>query len=274
MASYQTRQRDPLLDHRVQAMLERRGRELFGLFLIALAVAFALMLASYSASDPGWMVATDQPAHNVLGRLGAAISSTLMTVGGLGSWGIPVVILAWGLRFASHQGAERAVSRVVFAVIAVALGSVYCATLVPDASWPHSFGLGGLFGDTILASLLGIMPGSAAVALKLLSLFVALGFLGMMLFVTGFNLRELLLVASFLALGLVVAYTGLMTALGKTATGSFSAAQSLSARWQERRARNAERAAADYSSRQTARQAARAAAIGTARMTEAVVEDD
>ncbi len=274
MASYQTRQRDPLLDHRVQAILERRSRELFGLFLIALAVAFGLMLASYSASDPGWMVATDQPAHNVLGRLGAAISSTLMTVGGLGSWSIPTVIVAWGLRFTSHQGAERAVSRVVFAVIAVALGSVYCATLVPDAAWPHSFGLGGLFGDTILASLLGIMPGSAAVALKLLSLLVAVGFLAMLLFVTGFNFRELLRIASFLALGLVVAYSGLMVALGKTASGSFSAAQSLSSRWQERRASNAERAAADYTSRQTAKQAARAVAIGTARMAESVVEDE
>ena len=274
MASYQTRHRDPLLDHRVQAMLERRGRELFGLVLIALAVGFALMLATYSASDPGWMVATDQPAHNVLGRLGAAISSTLMTVGGLGAWGIPTVILAWGLRFAAHQGAERVVSRVVFAVFAVALGSVYCATLVPDAAWPHSFGLGGLFGDTILASLLGFMPGSAVVALKLLSLFVALGFLATMLFVTGFNWRELMLVAGFLALGLVVAYIAIITALGKTASGSVFAARSLSARWQERRATQAERAAADYTSRQTARQAARAAAIGTARMAESVPEED
>ena len=42
MASYHTRQRDPLLDHRVQAMLERRGRELFGLFLIALALLYSV----------------------------------------------------------------------------------------------------------------------------------------------------------------------------------------------------------------------------------------
>lgn len=274
MASYQSRQRDPLLDHRVQAMLERRGRELFGLFLIALSLAFALMLMTYSASDPGWMVATDQPANNALGRLGAAVSSTLMTVSGLGSWGIPVVILAWGLRFASHQGADRAVARVVFAVIAVALGSVYAATLVPGSGWPHSFGLGGLFGDTILASLMGLIPGSAAIALKLLSLLVAVAFVAMMLFVTGFNLTELARVIRFLGLGLVVAYSGLMTALGKGAQGSVAASLTVAERWKERKASRAERAAEDYASRQTARQAARAAAVGTARMAEAVVEDD
>lgn len=60
MASYQARQRDPLLDQSMQAMLERRGREALGLGLIALGAAFALMLMSYSANDPGWMVATDQ----------------------------------------------------------------------------------------------------------------------------------------------------------------------------------------------------------------------
>ncbi|MBI1173016.1 DNA translocase FtsK [bacterium] len=274
MASYQSRQRDPLLDQRVQAMLERRGRELFGLVLIALACGFALMLMSYSANDPGWMVATDQPAHNVLGRVGAAMSSTLMTVGGLGSWGIPVVLGVWGVRFATHQGADRAVSRVVFAVIAVALGSVYCATLVPSAHWPHSFGLGGLFGDTILASLMGIIPGSAAFALKLLSLIVALATLAMFLFVTGFSLRELALIARFLAVGLVFAYSALLTALGKGAQGSVSAAQSIGSRWQERRATNAERAAEDYAARQAAKQAARAAAIGTARMVQAEDEPD
>ena len=34
MASYQARQRDPLLDQNTQAMLEKRGRELLGLALI------------------------------------------------------------------------------------------------------------------------------------------------------------------------------------------------------------------------------------------------
>ncbi len=272
MASYQARQRDPLLDQSVQAMLERRGREALGLGLIALSAAFALMLATYSANDPGWMVATDQAAHNLLGRLGASVASTLMTVGGLGSWCIPTVMVAWGLRFASHKGADRAVSRIMFAVIAVAMGSVYAATLVPGASWPHSFGLGGLFGDTILASLLNIMPGSAAVALKMLTLLIAAAFVALMLYVTGFTTVELHRIARFLAFGLLVAFNGLLLAMGRGAYSAGTAAQTMGARLQDRRADNARRAAEDYAQRQSARDLARAAAIGTARMVDA--EDD
>ncbi|MFM2351130.1 MAG: hypothetical protein RIR04_2096, partial [Pseudomonadota bacterium] len=269
MASYQARQRDPLLDQSMQAMLERRGREALGLGLIALAATFALMLMSYSANDPGWMVATDQVAHNLLGRLGASVASTLMTVGGLGSWCIPTVLMAWGLRFASHKGADRAVSRMVFAVIAVAMGSVYAATLVPGASWPHSFGLGGLFGDTILASLLNIMPGSAAVALKVLTLIIAAIFVSLMLYVTGFSLNELQRIARFLRFGLLVAFNALLLAMGRGAYGAGAAAQTMGARWQDRRASNALRAAEDYAQRKTAKELARAAAIGTARMVDA-----
>ncbi len=269
MASYQARQRDPLLDHSVQAMLERRGREALGLALIAVGTAFALMLASYSANDPGWMVATDQVAHNLLGRLGASVASTLMTIGGLGSWCIPTVMVAWGLRFASHKGADRAVSRVMFAVIAVAMGSVYAATLVPGASWPHSFGLGGLFGDTILASLLNIMPGSAAVALKVLTLLIAAVFVALMLYVTGFSMVELQRIARFLAFGLLVAFNGLLLAMGRGAYSAGTAAQTMGARWQDRRADNARRAAEDFAQRQSAKDLARAAAIGTARMVDA-----
>ena len=272
MASYQARQRDPLLDQTMQAMLERRGREALGLGLIAVGAIFALMLASYSANDPGWMVATDQVAHNLLGRLGASVASTLMTVGGLGSWCIPTVLMAWGLRFASHKGADRAVSRMVFAVIAVAMGSVYAATLVPGASWPHSFGLGGLFGDTILASLLNIMPGSAAVALKVLTLLIAAVFMALMLYVTGFNLAELQRIGRFLGFGLLVAFNGLLLGLGRGAYSAGAAAQTMGARWQDRRVSNALRAAEDYAERQTAKDLARAAAIGTARMVDA--EDD
>ena len=274
MASYQSRQRDPLLDQRVQAMLERRGRELFGLALIGLAFAFALILLSYSPSDPGWMVSSDQPVNNALGRLGAAVASTLITVGGMGAWGIPAVLCAWGVRFAAHIGADRAVSRVVFAVIAVALGSVYAATLVPGIDWPHKFGLGGLFGDTIALSLLTIIPGSTLVAVKILSLVSALAFVAMFLFVTGFSFRELALTAGFLAVGLVFAYHSLMQLLGKGAVGSVTAASTLGARLAERRAAAAERAEAERVTRVAAKAAAKAQTIGTARMTHAEEEEE
>ena len=61
MASYQVRQRDPLIDEGTQAMLERRGRELIGLGLIAVAALVFLMLATYSPTDLGWLEALFDP---------------------------------------------------------------------------------------------------------------------------------------------------------------------------------------------------------------------
>ena len=46
MASYQARQRDPLLDQNVSAMLERRGRELLGVGLVIAGLVFWMMLGS------------------------------------------------------------------------------------------------------------------------------------------------------------------------------------------------------------------------------------
>ncbi|PTM76155.1 S-DNA-T family DNA segregation ATPase FtsK/SpoIIIE [Cereibacter johrii] len=239
MASYHARQRDPLLDQNMQAMLERRGRELLGIGLLIVAFLFMLILGTYSPEDPGWMVATDEPAQNALGRIGAAISSTLMIIAGKGSWGLPIVAGAWGARFLLHRGEERALGRIVFAVIAIALGSIYAATHVPGPEWTHSFGLGGLFGDTVLGALLEIVPLPAAYGLKLLSLLVGGGLVAMGLFVCGFDLRELRQVTQFLLVGLVVTYNAALQLAGR---GSVQAAQLM----QERiRAHREGRAAVD-----------------------------
>ncbi|MBN2631367.1 MAG: DNA translocase FtsK 4TM domain-containing protein [Rhodobacteraceae bacterium] len=233
MASINARQRDPLVDQNTAAMLERRGRELMGLALLAVALAFALMLGSYSPEDPGWMVATDQPAHNMLGRFGAAVASTLMIIGGKGAWMIPLILGAWGARFVSHRGADRAVGRIVFAVIAVALASVFAATLVPGAGWPHAFGLGGLFGDTILGTLLGMAPVNAGLGLNLMSLLLGGLLVVMGLWVTGFTMPELSAIGRFLAMGTIFAYDKALAAAGK---GRVRAAAALA----DRRAAKAE----------------------------------
>jgi len=241
MASYQARQRDPLLDQNMQAMLERRGRELLGLALLGIAFLFVLMLWSHSPDDPGWMVATDEPAKNLLGRFGAALSSTLIIIGGRGVWALPLILAAWGLRFVLHRGSERALGRIVFAVIAVAMCSVYAATLVPGAGWPHSFGLGGLFGDTVLGALIGLVPGGAGAGLKIVSLLMGLGMVAMLLFVTGCDMVELRAAGRFLMVGSVLAYSQARAVAGRGAEGTMRAAQGLQDR---RRAAMAHRASA------------------------------
>jgi S-DNA-T family DNA segregation ATPase FtsK/SpoIIIE len=236
MASYQARQRDPLLDQGTQAMLERRGRELLGLVLLLVALGFTLMLWSYSPEDPGWMVATEEPAQNMFGRFGAALASTLIILIGKGAWTIPLIFAAWGVRFMLHQGGERAIGRVVFAVIAVAFAAVHCATLVPGDAWTHTFGLGGLFGDTVTGSLLGVIPGSAGFGLKVLSLFTFAGLIAMMLFVTGFDVAELKAIQRFLLLGSIMGYAALRQALGYGARGALHGAAALQDRARARSA--------------------------------------
>jgi S-DNA-T family DNA segregation ATPase FtsK/SpoIIIE len=236
MASYQARQRDPLLDQGTQAMLERRGRELLGLVLVLVAFGFTLMLWSYSPEDPGWMVATEEPAQNIFGRFGAALASTLIILIGKGAWTVPLICLAWGVRFMIHRGGERAIGRVVFAVIAVAFAAVHCATLVPGDAWTHTFGLGGLFGDTVTGSLIGVIPGSAGFGLKFLSLMTFAGLIAMMLFVTGFDMDELKGVQHFLLLGSIMGYAALRQGVGAGARGALTGAAALQDRARARSA--------------------------------------
>ncbi len=224
MASYQARQRDPLLDQGTQAMLERRSRELLGIVLVLVALLFAGILGSYSPDDPGWMVATEEPARNMLGRFGAAISSTLIILIGKGAWSIPLILFAWGMRFILHRGGERALARIVFAVIAVALASAYAATLTAPAGWAHGFGLGGLFGDTVAGALVGVIPGSLGFGLKLLSILTFFGLVAMLLYVTGFDRAELRAIRYFLLTGSVMAYSAAMTGMGRGGAAALSGA--------------------------------------------------
>jgi S-DNA-T family DNA segregation ATPase FtsK/SpoIIIE len=232
MASYQARQRDPLLDQNMQAMLERRGRELVGMVLIAIAMAFVAMLWTYSPDDPGWMVATEEPARNAFGRFGAAVSSTLFIIAGAGSWGIPLMLGVWGLRYVSHRGADRVLSRMVFAVIAIAMLSVFFATLTPATASGAEPGWGGLFGDTVLGTIVGVVPGSPGFGLRLASILVGAGSLVMLFFVTGFDMAELRQIARRLMMGSVMSYSAMVNVAG---SGAGRAAQALQDRQRTRR---------------------------------------
>ena len=214
MASYQTRHREPLLDQDTAAMLERRGRELVGIGLLIVALLFVMMLGSYSVTDPGWMVATDEPAANMLGRFGAAFASTMIIIGGKGVWSIPAILLAWGVRFVAHRGADRVLQRAMFAVIAIAISCLYATTLHPSDAWvqAHGFGLGGLFGETFMGTLLGIMPTSASFAIKFLSLTTGVLLLASMAFVMGFDRAELTALWAFLFGGMVGSYVSMLGA--------------------------------------------------------------
>ncbi len=232
--AFQARPRDPFLDSDMQAAIEKRGKELFGFGLLGLGVLFTLLLVSYVPEDPSWLSATDEPAKNWLGRPGASLASPLFVIVGFGAWAIPFVTVIWGLRFVLHRGTERAFSRLIFAPLCIALASVYASTHVPVSEWTHSFGLGGLFGDTVLGAVLGVVPISAAFGLKLLALIVFLAFIGLTLFVLGFDRDETRSIARFLLVGVILTYASIVRLFGATGRGVFRVARHANSRRIER----------------------------------------
>ncbi len=238
--AFQTRQRDPLLDSNMQQAIEKRGRELIGIALLALAAAIIAMLASYAPQDPSFFSATDAPVRNWLGTFGASVASPLFIVVGYGSWALAIVVLAWGVRLLINSGTERALSRVIFAPIAVAATAVYASTIVPTADWSHSFGLGGLFGDTVLGATLNVLPISASFGVRMLAVPIWFASIGLMLFVAGFTVDELKRCGRFLVVGVILLYAGMLRVAGAGLTGTAAAAKGLASKTSERRAQRAE----------------------------------
>ncbi|KCV82401.1 cell division protein FtsK [Actibacterium atlanticum] len=235
MASYQMKQRDPLFDTNMQAAITRRGHELLGIGLLVLGVLVAMMLGSYVPDDPSWLVATDEPAQNWLGRPGALIASPLIVIMGLGAWGLAVVLAAWGLRFVLHRGEERCVGRIVFAPIAIAMIAIYAATLTPGSDWLADYGLGGRFGDTVLGAVLNIVPVSTVFGLKLIAFATFFVAIALTFFVTGFDRREMGQLGRFLLVGLIMAYAQLMVLMGRGASGAVQGVRQMQARQQTRK---------------------------------------
>ncbi len=212
--AYQVRQRDPLLESHMSEAIQKRGKELLGLLMFAVGVVVALMLASYVPEDPSWLSATDAPVQNALGKFGASLASPLFVTIGWAAWGIAIVMLIWGARFFFHIGDDRFFSRIIFSPIAVALAAIFASTHAPIEGWSHSFGLGGLFGDTSLAALLSVAPIDLSLAVKLLSAVFGMVLFLSASFVLGFNRRELHTIGRFLLFGFILTYASLIGLLG------------------------------------------------------------
>jgi DNA segregation ATPase FtsK/SpoIIIE, S-DNA-T family len=213
MASYNTRSRDPLLDSNLQALLQKRGREVLGLALIVVAGLVAVMLGSYAPSDPSWMSSSNVPIENSLGVVGATISSPLMIIIGNASWGLVVFCFGWGLRLVMSRGHEQALARGIFLPIALALSAIWCATLVPSAGWGMLYGMGGIFGDTVLGAIVNALPMGPAAGVTLMGVVMLAVMLAGWAFVMGVSGYEARKFLRFVLAGTVMAYGMLMALL-------------------------------------------------------------
>ncbi|MCG7494944.1 DNA translocase FtsK [Thalassobius sp. Cn5-15] len=243
--AYQARGRDPLFGSDMQAALEKRGKELIGIGLILIGLIFVAMIYSHVPEDPSFLSATDAPVQNWLGRPGASISALLSVILGNGAWVLPLTILAWGARLMMHHGLDRALGRLIFLPILIAVASVYAATLSPGEGWTMGYGLGGRFGDAILGFVLTVVPFSMGFALKLMSLLSAAAMIALAIFVLGFTLPEVKRAGRFLMVGLVLTYAVLLALLGRGAKGALGAALTMQANRAERRAERVRQAEED-----------------------------
>ena len=154
--AFQVNQREPIFDNNIKLIIDRRSRELFGLLLIGVSLFLFTLLLTYNADDSSWLSSSSKSPKNLMGQFGASTASLLFMIVGLSSWIIPSLLTAWGLRFLLHIGSNRALGRLVFSPIAVALICIFASSNPIPAEWSNPFGLGGLFGDMVLGSIINI----------------------------------------------------------------------------------------------------------------------
>jgi S-DNA-T family DNA segregation ATPase FtsK/SpoIIIE len=167
----------PLVDSEMSEAMRRRLGEVIGVCWSALAIALAMLLFSYDANDPSHFSATPAPPSNWLGRIGAIVADPLMRSMGIASWGLVWFLGVWGIRFLLHRGEGRLTRRAPMLVPATVLGMVFASTHAPWDSWQLASGpgLGGFVGDTVVVSLIGLLPLPPNQVLQLLSLGTGIG---------------------------------------------------------------------------------------------------
>ncbi len=242
--AYQTRTRDPLLDAKMQEAIQRRGKELIGFGLIALAVLFGAILWSYSPEDSSWQSATSAPIQNYLGAFGAAIASQFILTIGLAAWTIPLLLATWAVRFILHIGDDLMLSRAIAFPVLIAVTAIFLACHVPSASWQHNgLGLGGLSGDAALGVLLDLAPFSTGTSLMIITLVFAALVVFFGLFTLGFVSAEVSLIARHVIVAIILTYDSIASTLGFAVRHGAGGAVAARSRLQARKEKRAEKAA-------------------------------
>jgi S-DNA-T family DNA segregation ATPase FtsK/SpoIIIE len=180
----------PLVDSEMSEAMRRRLSELIGLGWAALAVLLGVCLASYDINDSSHFSSTAAPPANLLGRIGALLADPIMRAFGAASWGLVVFLGVWAGRFLLHLGERRLTRRALFAPVAILVGTIFASTHAPWDGWQLSSGLGGFVGDTVVVSLIGILPMGATAALQSLSVVFGIGLVAAAGAALGLTARE------------------------------------------------------------------------------------
>ncbi|MFQ8430819.1 DNA translocase FtsK 4TM domain-containing protein [Amaricoccus sp. W119] len=242
-ARSKTKVRARLVETDTEIALRRRGAELLGLILIALAALAAAIIWTYSPDDPSLFSATDAAPSNALGLIGASIADPLHRALGWAAYGLPVALGVWGLRLVLHAGETRIVTRTIFTPLAMLVAAAFAATHVPFGNWVHDYGLGGLLGDALVGAIIAALPFEPSVSLPFLGLGLGILFLVSAGFVLGVTGAEFAGFLRMLRDGSILLYAGLLRLTGRAvstaAAGAAGGARVAREKAAEARARRA-----------------------------------
>ena len=191
--------KEPLMERHTQEALAKRGAETVGFLLFLAAGLLAVLLGTYSPNDPGFFNATDAAPQNMMGLPGAMLADIALHFIGWAAWGVPLMLVIWGLRFVLHWGEGRFVRRVLLIPFAIMLASVFASAHTPIEGWPHVFGLGGWFGDAVLGALLQAIPVELNISLVTVTLMLAAGLAVVFALAIGVTGAEAMLALALLA---------------------------------------------------------------------------
>ena len=129
----------------------RLGGGLELLFGLVLTLAFA----SYNAADPSLNVSAPGAPSNFAGRLGATLADVGMQSLGVSAWIVAVLLILGGVVRAAGRRPEPGERKANLFAVAIALAALSAALALPapPATWPLAKGLGGFWGETLLAAL-------------------------------------------------------------------------------------------------------------------------
>jgi DNA segregation ATPase FtsK/SpoIIIE, S-DNA-T family len=134
----------------VREFLSRRAAEIAGMAMLALMVAVAVALATWSVDDPSLNNATRGTVHNLLGRPGAMIADLAMQLLGLGVVALLLPPLLWSLRLIRFHLFDRSALKLVLWVVGIVSTAAVASALPATPRWPLPTGMGGVIGDALL----------------------------------------------------------------------------------------------------------------------------
>ncbi|WP_127524334.1 DNA translocase FtsK [Mesorhizobium sp. Z1-4] len=137
--------------HGLSGFVRRLLRRAAGVAMLIVAGFAVASLATWNVADPSFSHATDMLATNAMGFAGAVFADLAMQFYGLASVGLLVPGVIWAVRMISGSAIDQPLKRGAAWIGASLAGAALAGCISAPESWPLPSGLGGVFGDMVLA---------------------------------------------------------------------------------------------------------------------------